>query len=279
MNKKEAEELLPSAPTRSKVNPAALVYLMIGPPKWGKTTFMCSIPDCLLLAFERGHAFQEAHKIGIAKWAGKHEITEDDEGVRYMTMEQVSNILEATDKFSFIIFDTADMAAKMCSDYYCQKFGWDHVSSGGDYGKGYDIGQNTPFRQMVGAILRTGRGVGFITHSQISTKKLSKGDVSKKETTLPGGIHKFIHTQADIMLHAEFGPRGERILRTAGDEDTLAGNRVKGLTLPPRFIVDPKDPWKQWLSFFNDPKAAAKAAADLEKISLKSKPKDENETL
>lgn len=270
---KEANELLPQKPTQSIIDPASLVYLGIAPPKFGKTTWFNSIPDALLLAFERGHAFQKGFKIGIKDWGGRMEVEQDEEGVRYMTMEMVSEILETSDRFSFIIFDTADMAAKLCSDYHCKRQGWNHLTDGGDYGKGYDIGQNTPFRQMVGRIMRTGRGIGFITHSQVNTSKFKKGDVAKKETTLPGGIYKFLHSQADVILHGQFGNKGNRIWQTVGDDETLAGNRMRDINIPTRFIVDNKDPWKQWCSFFKDPKAAAAAEKAVEQLSLKSQGK------
>jgi hypothetical protein len=233
---------------------------------------MADIPNSLLLAFERGHAFHSICKIAIDKWDGhKFEMYDDEEGCRHMTMKQAAEILEASDKFDFVIFDTADMAVKKCTDYWLNKLGHAHLQDAGDFGKGYDLCQNTPFRQLVGAILATGRGIGLITHSNITTTNFAKGAKSKRETTLPGGIHKFLHTQADIILHGSFGARRpnskhrERILQTEGDEETLAGNRTKGINLPPKFIVDYDNPWKQWCEFFKDPKAADKATLALNK--------------
>ncbi len=283
-SKDDADSVLPTKKVSAKPDPMKLVYLFIGPPKFGKTTWFCNIPEALLLAFERGHAFQSAFKIAVNSWKGKEEIEEDEDGVRYMSMEMVMHALEHSEKFPFIIFDTADMAAKLCSDYYCKVNGWDHISSGGDFGKGYDIGQNTPFRQYVGRILATGRGIGFITHSQVSTAKFKTGDKVKKETSLPGGIHKFLHTQADVILHGMFGntTKGKykaRILQTAGDDETLAGNRMREIVLPKQFVIDNEDPWKQWLDFFKNPKAAALAEKEAESLSLKSKShKDEPAT-
>jgi hypothetical protein len=265
----DADSLLPSKPTGGV-----------------KPTWLGSIPGSLLLAFERGHAFLEGFKIIIDKWAGKLDIYDDDDGARHMTMEQVVAILQASEKFPFIIFDTADMAAKMCSDHFCDLNGWQHVSEGGDFGKGYDIGQNTPFRQMFGKILSTGRGIGFITHSTVKETKTKKGDSIKKETSLPGGIYKFLHTQADLILHGSFGPKiklsnGQkvqtRLLRTVGDDETLAGNRVRRAVIPSEFVVDTDDQWKQWSTFFTDPKAAAKATAYLDSLSLKNKKADADE--
>lgn len=290
LSKEEADDLLPSSPVRSKPNPAGLNYLIIAPPKWGKTTFACAIPNALLLAFERGHAFQEAYKICVDCWdvtRGQFEVYEDEEGARHMSMKIISNILTSTDKFDTIIFDTADMAAKMCVDFYLQKNGWQHAKDGGDYGAGYDIVQNTPMRQLIGAIMRTGRGIVFLTHSQINEKKIGKTTTAKKETTLPGGVHKFLHTQADVIMHGSFGVRQkgrtyrDRIIQTEGDEETLAGNRCQGISLPGRYIVDPKQPWEQWANFFEDPLAAETAEKELQACKSNKQPdhiEEEEET-
>lgn len=266
MELEDMEELLPTKP-RSKIpNPAALTYLGIAVPKWGKTTFFCDAPDSLLIAFERGFQFQNTPTVFIDVWHdAKFEPYTDDDGVVHMTMTQLKKVLVESDKYKFLTVDTADMAAKKCSDYYLQKHSWQHAQDGGDYGRGYDIVQNTPFRQMVGALLGTGRGMAFLTHQQINSTALQKGKKAMKETTLPGGVYKFLHTQADIILHGSFGAKQkgnkyrDRIWQTEGDEETLAGSRCRELYLPARYVIDPERPWAQWAEFFTNPELAAEA--------------------
>lgn len=266
----DLEDMLPTAPRLVLASPISLVYMLIAPPKWGKTTWFCAFPDTLLVAFERGFQFQKTPTVFIDAWDQKGFVPyTDDDGVVHMTMKLLEKLLMASDKYKFVFFDTADMGAKKCSDYYLAKHGWQHAQDGGDYGKGYDIVQNTPFRQLIGSIMGTGRGIGFITHSEVKTTEFSKGKKSKRETSLPGGIHKFLHTQADIILHGSFGIRQkgnkyrDRILQTEGDEETLAGNRSRDLYLPAKFIVDPEHPWTQWSAFFSDPSLAPEAEAEL----------------
>lgn len=262
------EDMLPTKPRKAGHNPLSLVYLGISEPKWGKTTFFCDFPGAVLLAFERGFQFQQCPTIFIDKWHdNKFEPYIDDDGVMHMTMTQCTKTLVASDKYKFVVYDTADMASKKCSDHYLAKYGWQHAQDGGDFGRGYDIVQNTPFRQSIGAIMATGRGIAFTTHSQVNEPKAGKsGKVfAKKETTLPGGIYKFLHTQADIILHGSFGKRQpgnkyrDRIWQTENDEEVLAGNRAKGLYLPSKYIVDPEKPYEQWAEFFVNPQAAEDA--------------------
>lgn len=269
MELEEMEEMLPTKNRKTTVNPASLVYLAISTPKWGKTTFFCDCPGALLIAFERGFQFQKTPTVFIDKWHdAKFEPYTDDGGVIHMTMTQLQKTLIASDKYRFLIFDTADMAAKKCVDYYLDKYKAQHAQDLGDFGRGYDITQNTPFRQMIGALMSTGRGIAFTTHQQINEAqgKSAKGNAfAKKETSLPGGIYKFLHTQADVILHGHYGQRQkgnkyrDRIWQTEGDEEVLAGNRSRDLYLPSKYIVDPEKPWAQWESFFSNADLAAEA--------------------
>lgn len=266
----EANKLLPQAKVGTVPNPKSLVYTLIAEPKFGKTTWMSQIPNSLLLAFERGHSFIEAHKIEITAWAAPNSEIADIGGLLHMTFEDAVTVICASDQFDFVIFDTADMAAKMCLDYHLKKFGLTHAQDW-EYGKGHDVCLNTPFRQLVNKIASSGRGVGFITHSETKDSRFSTGTKARKECTLPGGVMKYVIPQSDIVLHGKFGARGKdgrrsRIIVTEGSDDMLAGSRVQGkFRLPTRFIVDPNNPWAQWESFFTDPEASFKAEADYEK--------------
>lgn len=260
------EAMLPTDARKYTTDPDELVYLAVTVPKWGKTTFFCSVPGALLIAFERGFQFQKCPTVFIVSWHdSKFEPYVDEKGIMYMTMTQLKKVLVASDKYKFLIFDTADMAAKKCADYHLEKHKAQHANDLGDYGRGYDIVQNTPFRQMVGALMSTGRGIAFLTHQAINEVKDKKKSI-KKETSLPGGIYKFIHSQADVILHGHFGKKQsgnkyrDRIWQTEGDEEVLAGNR-SSIYLPARYVVDPARPWAQWKEFFTNPDASA--AADL----------------
>lgn len=267
MDLEAAEALLPTGNREVTVDPIDLVYLTIAPPKWGKSTFAGSIPDSVIVAFERGFHFQKTPVIYITKWREKNppEPWVDKSGVVHMNMDQFVELMEASDKYRHLIFDTANMASKKCTDYVCMLNGWKHPTDGGDYGKGWDLAQNTPFRQIIAALMATGRGMTFITHSAVNTQNFASGPQSKRETTLPKGIFEFLQTQADVIFHGSYGGKRDgnkyrdRIFRTEGDEETLAGNRMKDIIIPEQYIVDPEDPWGQWASFFEDQDAATAA--------------------
>ncbi len=271
METTEANALLPDEPTSAVVNPKALVYTMIAEPKWGKSTWFSSIPNALLLAFEQGHAFIKAHKVVIDVWdyiKQKADPYKDGEGVVHMSMMQFVDVILASDRFDFVIVDTADMAVKMCLDYNLKRLGLTHPTDW-EYGKGHDMAMNTPFRQTFGRIIKSGRGIGFITHTEIKTSQFANQQQrAKRDCTLPGGIIKFVIPQSDVILNGQFGPklpngRRARILVTEGADDVLAGMRGNVETyLPPKFIVNHEDPWGQWESFFTSVEAVEKAMTD-----------------
>lgn len=262
MDAEEANQLLPDKPTEILCDARRLKYLLIGLPKWGKTTMMCAVPDSILLAFEEGHAFHRTHKIIIdcwdRSWSEKKEgWTEDDDGNRHTSAVEAVEAVCASDKFKFVIIDTADQAAKMCLDYHYAKYGVAHAQDAGDFGKGWDICLTQPFRKLVGPLIKSGRGIGFITHSQVIERKIGNSKVSRAETTLPSQVQKFLHTQADVIMHTTFGRRSsgqhdrDRVIVMDGSNEILAGSRIRGIRMPRKFVVDPDKPWEQWASFFD----------------------------
>lgn len=278
MDTETANSLLPQAPTKSIRNPARLKYLGIAPPKWGKTTLFTSVPDSILLAFEEGHAFHETHKIIIDAWdrpyaERKAGWLEDDDGNLHTGFAEAVEAIVASDRFNFVIIDTADMAAKMCLDYHYNKLGVTHASDAGEYGKGWDLTLTQPFRKQIGALMKAGRGLAFITHTNLVTKKVGRVETSKWETTLPSQVQKFLHTQADVILHGNFGKKRkgqderDRVISLDGSDEILAGSRIRGINLPKKFVVDPVDPWGQWASFFDNPEAV-KAAEEFYRVNV-----------
>lgn len=277
MNRKQANAILPSERTKSEIDPSNLVVLLIAEPKWGKTAFFMSNPNAVLLAFEEGHKFQRGYKIIIDKWQEKeYEIEKDKEGCPHMTAIQAIEALEASDKYDFVIFDTVDMAVKMCVDHHCSELRVDHPTDAGDYGKGWDVTQNTPMRRAILRVLKTGRGVGLISHTKTELQRFTSGEKARKEATLPNGVMRICVSQADLILHGEFGRRqpGERlrdrVLVCEGDMDTLAGNR-SGVMLPNRYIVSKTKQWQQLRKFFTDPDAATRVETEYRKSMKKEK--------
>lgn len=266
-------DLLPTNKTTASSKPESLRWLAIAPAGWGKTELFTDYEDSLLLAFEEGYKFIDCHKIVIDCFDYKTDEREpwkDADGALHMSFIQAVEQLENNpNRFRMVVIDTVDMLIKQLTDFTLDTHKAEHLEDMGTYGKGYDIGQNTPFRRTMSRILKTGRGVAYLTHQQVNTAKFKKGEKSKKESTLPSGIWKQLVPQVDIVIHGELGSRRgtnsytDRIIVADPSEDVLAKNR--GGVLPPAFILPFSGRWKTLASFFTDPKARQKALDEYDK--------------
>lgn len=268
---------LPTEPVTSTTKPESLVWVAIAPPGWGKTELFGSFPDSILLACEEGHKFVPGYKIVIDCYDYKTKMEskppwKDKIGNVHMSFIQAIEHLETSDRFKFVTVDTVDALVKMITDFHSDKKKVEHIEDIGAYGRGYDLGQNSPFRRSMNRLLKSGRGIGYTTHQQVNTFTFKKGSRSKKETSLPSGIFKLLLPQVDIAIHGEFGEkRGknrfrDRIVVTEGSEEILAKNR--GGKMPTRFILPfPfEERWKTIKMFFETPATIKKAEDEYYKI-------------
>lgn len=267
---------LPEAATDQDVSLTSLRWLFVAPPGFGKTEFFSLFPDCLMLACEEGHKFVTGFKMIIDSWSGTEDY-EDADGNRHVSFLEAVKRIKNSSRFKFIIIDTLDSLVKKCVDFHIGKANQAHLSDLGEYGKGYDLGMNDPIRRSLNELFSTGRGIGLITHQEIKTNNFKKAPASKKETSLPNGIHKIVYPQMDIIIHGEFGGQREgnsyrdRIIKSEGSEDILAKNR--GGVLPPAWIapVGPTERAEQIQAFFDkdiEIRDAAKVAAYTEYCSF-----------
>lgn len=264
---------LPTEKTKPLSSPINSVILIVAPPGWGKTEWFGSIPDNLMLCCEEGHKFVEGYKVVITCWdfKGKQDAPwKDDDGTFHMSFLQAVTFIENSERFKFITIDTLDSLVKMILDFFYGVHKVDHASEIGEYGKGWDIAQNTPFRRAINRIIKSGRGLGMTTHEETTQKNFKKGIQAKKETTLPNGVWKYLFGQIDIILHGTFGKRNkgskqrQRLCVSEGSEDILAKNR--GGKIPPVYICDPGKQWEQFEGFFKNPKSIDSELVRYEKI-------------
>jgi AAA domain len=270
---KSNDSLLPTVARTKPVNPRRLKYLLIGPPKFGKTTFFSGCPGVCLLAFEAGYGEVDCPKIVITSWnrslkERKLGWDQDEDGIMYASGMEVIEEMERYCPYEMVVIDTLDMATKMASDYYCEKANIDHPSMGGDWGRGWEIMQTNPVRRLYNRLLKLGVGVACITHS---TEKEKDGRV-KRETSLPGKIQHYAHTQADCIMHGYTrrltkGQRdSDRIISFDGSDKLMAGTRIRKVYIPNQYVMTPptrtddSPPWRQWENFFtNNPVAGQEA--------------------
>ena len=279
--------------------PTKLKYLLMAPPKWGKTTFFASVPNALLLAFEEGHMFVDAYKVVITKWdtptkRDRSPMEDSDTGIQYCTAMEILEALEAAPhQFEFVIIDTLDVATKMAAEFHCKQAGIAHPSDGGKYGKGWDLFQTTPVRMFYNRLVKMGMGVAAVTHIK---EGMEEDDMGVKRyvrsTSLAGGVERFALNNSDLIMNGMWGPRRrgqtvrDRVISFDANNEIVAGSRVRGVHVPLEYLVDPPTeknpaaPWNQWNRFFTESPNAGIQAEQYYLQNFKSKRRDidENET-
>lgn len=266
--------LLPLKHIKRTGMPTAPIILSVAPPGWGKTEFAMSNPKCLLAACQEGHSGVDGYKVVITSWDNKELPPRRHNGIMHLSFVQLVKEIERDPTslpYDFIAIDTIDDLVKMLVDESMIRLRIKHLSDL-DFGKGYDLGQNSPFRKTFGRLTKCGLGIMLITHENIVEHNFKKEKKSKKETTLPNGIYKQIFPICESVLHGVFGRRRkgqvrrDRIFVTEGSEEILAKNRYGAL--PAAWIVpsDLKERWEQFVSFWSDEKVCDAAFKDYETI-------------
>lgn len=264
--------LLPMEPIKHTGMPDAPIFMAVAPPGFGKTEFAMSNKKCLLAACQRGHEDLDGFKVTITSWDDRETEPFTRKGMLYLSFMQLVKQLKSYRTelpYDFMAIDTLDDLIKMLVDESMPRLRIKHLSDM-EWGKGYDLGQNSPFRKAMNQLSACGLGIIFITHEDISEKTFKGQKRAKKETTLPGGIYKQVFPMVTSVLHGVFGrkrkglKRRDRIFVTEGSESMLAKNRYG--VLPSAWLIDPDidKRWDEFVSFWDD---EAKREAAVENLT------------
>lgn len=207
--------LQPSVITRDLSNK---YILLAAPYKFGKTTFMCNVPDALVLSFEPGlnaHAGVYAQKIN--KWSDLKLVC------RQLKDPAVQ------EKFKCVCFDTIEIAANMCQDFVCAQAG---VQSLGDvpYGKLYKS-YEIEFSRTIREIAMLGYGIIFACHTEVKEipTKQENVTIERLQPKLDKRAFDIVNGLVDIIGVGvmEFDEQGNQIrkLYTQETPSVRAGNR------------------------------------------------------
>jgi hypothetical protein len=286
VGEEEPRTILPLTGRAVSRRPEHLKYLLIAPPKWGKSTLFSGCPKVCLFAFEAGYSEIDCPKIVITDWDRPYKKKklgwdEDDDGIMYTSAMEVVEEMEEYCPYNLVILDTIDMATKMASEYSCGIAHIEHPGEGGDYGRGWELYQTKPIRMFYNRLVRLGIGVACITHSteKDKTNKFGGKVRIRKETSLAGQVQHFVHTQSDVIMHGDFArlrlgqKERDRYISFDGTAELMAGTRIRKVYIPNKYIVTPptrdddSPPWKQWSEFFtNSPEAGQLAEQDFVRL-------------
>ena len=113
-------DLLNIKPHKVSRDLSGYITFVYGPPKTGKTTLASQMPDCLILAFERGYnALPGVIAQDVNSWGEMKQI------YRELKKPEVQAV------YKTIAVDTVDIAADLCQKYICSQLGIEQMGDGG----------------------------------------------------------------------------------------------------------------------------------------------------
>lgn len=139
--------------------------LLAAPYKFGKTTFMCSIPNALILSFEPGlNARAGVYAQKITKWSDVKAV------MRELQKPAVQ------ERFKCICFDTIEIAATLCQEFVCAQAGVQTLADV-PYGKLYKA-YEIEFAKTIRTISMLGYGCIFACHTEVKEIPTSQENVT-----------------------------------------------------------------------------------------------------
>jgi len=215
-------DLKPTVITRDLSNK---YILLAAPQKYGKTTFMCSIPGALILSFEPGlNAHAGVYAQTINTWSELKQVC------RELAKPAVR------EKFTTICWDTIEIAAQLCQDFVCGRAGVQTLSEV-PYGKLYKE-YEIEFSKTIRSVANLGYGCVFSCHTEIKdiATKTEGAVIERLQPKLDRRAFDIINSLVDIIGIGvmEFDEKGNqhRVLYTTQTPNVWAGNRFT--YFPPR---------------------------------------------
>lgn len=191
------------------------VMLLFGKKKIGKTTlasmFNKAGKKVLFLFFEPGGKALRLYQEPMTSWRKFTRFVE---------------LLKKDDRFGTVVIDTADYAYNDCFTETCTALGITHPSEE-TYGKGWNA-ISTEFTKQVRALLKSGKGVIFISHQKEVEIEDRDGTTHEKITnTLSGQAREVIEGLVDIWANYDYDENNKRVLTILGSRELDAGHRLK----------------------------------------------------
>lgn len=235
---------LPDKPKEPVLDPSLFTVLLYGREKIGKTTLLSQWPDALFLTTEPGTKGLEIYEIAIGNWS------------RFLGAVKA---LEADrSRFKTIVIDTVDLAYDMCLDHVCSRLGITYPGEDErgrqDYGKSWRAVRDE-FVHTVTRIIRTGRGVCFISHAaEASIRSRSGSEYDRVIPSLSKQGRRVVEALVDIIMFADYfrDTRGNtlRVLVCNGDETVYAGHRKTAGKFPTLLPLEEDGGYKVFLQGF-----------------------------
>ena len=212
-----AINLLNIEPHKVSRDLSGYITYIYGLPKTGKTTLAVQMPDCLLLAFEKGYnALPGVMAQDLTSWTDLKTV------LRELKKTEVKQVYKS------IVVDTVDIAAELCQKYICNQNG---ISSLGElgYGKGWTAFKEE-FHSVFRGLTQLGYAVFFIGHSKEVVSEDGKTHIIRPALT--NTTRTIVTGMSDIIgfAHQEAGQKMSVLTLRSEDDNVECGCRFKYIT-------------------------------------------------
>ena len=195
--------------------------------KWGKTQLVATLPNTILVAFEKGY---DAQVLDFIDCCG------DDGWDKFVVFinNLVENREEIGNEIRLIALDTLEEMYSAVEPYMLKKESIkDKVKYAkiGDipYGAGYAL-KDDYFRKEIKRIYNLGFRPIYLTHVEMKTVKPKDGDsYNVYVPTVPERCSKIVYPEVSYIIHGKrdtVDGKKVRVLQVQGNDETVAGNRV-----------------------------------------------------
>lgn len=186
-----AFDLLNIQPHKVSRDLSGYITFIYGPAKVGKTTFASKMPDCLLLAFERGYnALPGIFVIDITSWGDVKQVA------RELKKPEVKA------RYKTIAIDTADIAADLCQKYVCNQLGIENIGDGGWSTNGW-AKYKKEFEDTFRTLTQLGYAVVFLSHEKEKTIKPQSGtEYQQIGSSMQSSAMAIVENMSDIIGYA-----------------------------------------------------------------------------
>ena len=208
----------PEEKTKQKRELWQYSWLIYGPPKIGKSTFVSQFNDPLFIATEDRLRHINAYKIpetgSIKSW---------DEFLQICN--EINKRVEAGSfKWKTVVIDTVDNLFSYCSDFVCKREGISDPSDM-EWGKGFRAVKNEFFR-VISKLNGYDFVLVFISHSADKEIKTRNLNITKTMPSLEKVGRSVVMPMVDIIGHVELDieDSSKKLIRLQGDETIEAGS-------------------------------------------------------
>lgn len=212
-----AINLLNIQPHKVSRDLSGYITYIYGLPKTGKTTLAVQMPDCLLLAFEKGYnALPGVMAQDITSWTDLKMV------LRELKRTEVKQVYKS------IVIDTVDIAADLCQKYICNQNGITSLGELG-YGKGWTAFKDE-FNSTFRSLTQLGYAVFFIGHSKEVITDDGKTTIIRPALT--NTTRTIVTGMSDIIgfAHQEQGQKMSVLTLRSEDDNIECGCRFKYIT-------------------------------------------------